>query len=132
MKKLIEEYKQFELTATPENWFCFDNECFRYLAQVEKGVIDHANDEMKEQIYAKSWDLTSKETQKLFTKVQNMIPHRIRDTASIHDARRIIMESAIPRAQFTKTIEENYIQIKDTLNELNKTKEHQNDYVGVL
>ena len=127
MKKLIDEYKHFDLTATPENWFCFDNESFRYLAQVEKGVIDHANDEIKKQIYAKSWDLTSKETQKLFTKVQNMIPHRIRDTASIHDARRIIMESAIPRAQFTKTIEENYIQIKDTLDELNKTKEHQND-----
>ena len=75
MKKLIEEYKHFDLTATPENWFCFDNESFRYLAQVEKGVIDHANDEIKKQIYAKSWDLTSKETQKLFTIVQNMIPH---------------------------------------------------------
>ena len=64
---------------------------------MEKGVIDHANDEIKKQIYAKSWDLTSKETQKLFTKVQNMIPHRIRDTASIHDARRIVIYKVPPR-----------------------------------
>ena len=42
----------------------------------------------------------------------------IRGSASIHDARRMIVESAVPRALFIKIVEENLMNIKRVLENL--------------
>ena len=94
---LVEEYKHFGLTATSENWFCFENESFRYVALVEKGLEDQT-DVTKKKSYAKSWNLATIEIKRLISKVlADLKPHQIRGSASIHDARRMIVESAVPR-----------------------------------
>ena len=115
---LVEEYKHFGLTATSENWFCFDNESFRYIAKIEKGLEDQT-DVNKKKSYAKSWDLATNEVKRLISKVSaDLKPHQIRGSASIHDARRMIVESAVPRALFIKIIEENLMNIKRVLENL--------------
>ena len=114
---LVEEYKHFGLTATSENWFCFDNESFRYIAKIEKGLEDQTDINKKES-YAKSWDLATNEVKRLISKVSILKPHQIRGSASIHDARRMIVESAVPRALFIKIIEENLMNIQIVLENL--------------
>ena len=75
---LVEEYKHFGLTATSENWFCFDNESFRYIAKIEKGLEDQTDINKKES-YAKSWDLATKEVKRLISKIlADLKPHQIR------------------------------------------------------
>ena len=77
--------------------FNTENEDLRYVALVEKGLEDQT-DVNKKKSYSKSWDLATIEVKRLISKVlADLKPHQIRGSASIHDARRMIVESAVPR-----------------------------------
>merc|ERR1712131_385010 len=49
---LLQNSGNIELDATPHNWFCFDNEAFRFLVQVVNG-LPYTDKEME--TYAVSW-----------------------------------------------------------------------------
>ena len=97
-----------------------DNESFRYLAAVKTGV---QFDEEEDRIFAASWDkarynnflsflslkerkiLLRSETDRLMDHVSTLHPHRVKDTVSINDVRRRILDLTKPLAEIAKRID---------------------------
>ncbi|XP_038059602.1 uncharacterized protein LOC119730679 [Patiria miniata] len=98
------ENKQVGIQATPSNYFCFDNEPFRFLACVKSGV-EFSQGEIN--TYAESWNRSVEETKKLFEHISSLRPHNIRNTLSMNEARRIILAMSKPLAEVAKTIQQN-------------------------
>ncbi|XP_038059627.1 uncharacterized protein LOC119730696 [Patiria miniata] len=96
--------KQVGIEATPSNYFCFDNEPFRFLACVKNGV-EFSKLEIK--TYAESWNASVEETKKLFKHIDSLTPHNIRNTLNMNEARRIIVAMSKPLAEVAKTIQQN-------------------------
>ncbi|XP_038059743.1 uncharacterized protein LOC119730783 [Patiria miniata] len=96
--------KQVGIQATPSNYFCFDNEPFRFLACVKSGV-EFSQGEIN--AYAESWNWSVAETNKLFKHISSLRPHNIRNTLSMNEARRIIVAMSKPLAEVAKTIQQN-------------------------
>ena len=92
------------IEATPDNYFCFDNEPFRFLACVKSGV-EFSKGEIN--TYAESWNKSVEETRRLFEYIGSLKPHKIRNTLSMNEARRIIVAMSKPLAEVAKTIQHN-------------------------
>ncbi|XP_076266086.1 uncharacterized protein LOC143199852 isoform X2 [Rhynchophorus ferrugineus] len=91
-----------------KNYFCFDNEAFRYLAAVKKGVKlngDARNDAMK------SWNKATSEFSKMVNYIGNLKPHNVRNTFAINEARRIIYMLSKPMADITQFIQDNILTL---------------------
>ncbi|XP_038060059.1 uncharacterized protein LOC119731108 [Patiria miniata] len=98
------EDKQVGIQANPNNYFCFDNEPFRFLACV-KNEVEFSQGEIN--TYAESWNRSVEETKKLFKHISSLRPHNIRNTLSMNEARRIIVAMSKPLAEVAKTIQQN-------------------------
>ncbi len=115
LNKMLEE-KKFGITANPNNYFCFDNEAFRFLACLHNKV--EFNDE-DIRTYAASWDRAVNETNKLFGHINKIPPHKIRNTLSMNESRRVIVAMSKPMAEVAKTIQENMQTAKDAMEQIN-------------
>ena len=111
MKELLKSCGDTGLDATPHNWFCFDNEAFRFLARV---MNDLPFTEEEKATYATSWTRSVNETMKVFSHPSLKQPHRILNTTSVNDARRTIVTLAKPMAAFIAKINENITDLKAT------------------
>ena len=96
--------KEVGIQATHHNYFCFDNEPFRFLACVKNGVEFSQGDI---NTYAESWNKSVEETMRLFHHISRLKPHKIRNTLNMNEARRIIVAMSKPLAQVAKTIQQN-------------------------
>ncbi|XP_072028096.1 uncharacterized protein [Amphiura filiformis] len=92
------------IKATPYNYFCFDNEPFRFLACLKNGVIFSQGDI---NTYAESWNRAVEETKRLFDHISTLKPHKVRNTLNMNEARRIIVAMSKPLAEVAKTIQQN-------------------------
>ncbi len=115
LNKMLEE-KKIGITANPNNYFCFDNEAFRFLACLHNKV--EFNDE-DIRTYAASWDRAVNETNKLFGHINKIPPHKIRNTLSMNESRRVIVAMSKPMAEVAKTIQENMQTAKDAMEQIN-------------
>ena len=108
---MIKEHEKDGLVCTPSNWFCFDNEAFRYLAI----AIKNLHDESKLEMYSESWTIAHGETLKLFKKAIEMKPHVVANTISVIQARKVCFELAHPLARFAQAMDisvKNCIKLK--------------------
>ncbi|XP_028397642.1 uncharacterized protein LOC114521398 [Dendronephthya gigantea] len=120
LNKMLKE-KRIGITANPKNYFCFDNEAFRFLACLHN-EITFSDEDVK--IYAASWEKAVNETNKLFGHIKKIPPHETKKTISMNEARRVVVAMSKPMAAVAKTIQENVqeannamVEIKnDTLN----------------
>ena len=104
LNKALRE-REVGIQATPRNYFCFDNEPFRFLACFKDGVKFCKADIDS---YAKSWDKSVEETKRLFKYINaELKPHKVKDTSSINGARRIILAMSKPLAEVARTIDYN-------------------------
>ena len=108
--------KKIGITANPENYFCFDNEAFRFLACL-KNKIGFSDEDIR--TYAASWDRAVNETKKLFEYVNKVPPHKIRNTLSMNEARRVIVAMSKPMAEVAKTIQENVEKANNAKEQIN-------------
>ena len=74
LEQLLTEHK-VGLTLDNTNYFCFDNETFRFLACLKNEV--HF-DEDERQMFSKSWEKSLKTTDRLLKCVAELIPHDIK------------------------------------------------------
>ncbi|XP_038059663.1 uncharacterized protein LOC119730719 [Patiria miniata] len=109
------EKKEVGIKATPSNYFCFDNEPFRFLACVKNGVL-FSEEEIN--TYAESWNRSVEETKKLFKHISSLKPHKIRNTLSMNEARRIIVAMSKPLAEVAKTIQQNVHEGKEVMTQI--------------
>jgi len=113
LKELLGKFGDIKLDATPDNWFCFDNEAFRFLARV-LNKLPYTEVEINR--YATSWTQSVEETLKLFNHENLKHPHRILNTLSVNDARRTIVTLGKPMAAFITEINNNI----NSMNEFKK------------
>ncbi|XP_072022179.1 uncharacterized protein, partial [Amphiura filiformis] len=92
------------IKATPQNYFCFDNEPFRFLACLKNGVKFNQGDI---NTYAESWNKSVDETKRLFEHINTLPPHKVKNTLNMNEARRIIVAMSKPLAEVAKTIQQN-------------------------
>ncbi|XP_072027712.1 uncharacterized protein [Amphiura filiformis] len=92
------------IKATPHNYFCFDNEAFRFLACLKNGVIFSQEDI---NTYAESWNKSVEETKRFIEHISALRPHRVRNTLNINEVRRIIVALSKILAKIAKTIQQN-------------------------
>ncbi|XP_038059710.1 uncharacterized protein LOC119730753 [Patiria miniata] len=107
--------KQVGIEASPSNYFCFDNEPFRFLACVKNGV-EFSPVEIT--TYADSWNKSVEETKKLFKYISFLTPHNIRNTLSMNETRRIILAMSKPLAEVAKTIQQNIQEGKEVMKQI--------------
>ena len=114
LNKMLRD-RNFGTLVTPHNYFCFDNEPFRILACVNNGVHFRQIDINP---YAKSWDISIDETKRLLEYITTELkPHKVRETLSMNEARRIILAMSKPLTEVAKTIDHN-------LESAQRAKEH--------
>ena len=91
--------------------FCFDNEAFRFLACLRNDI----QFEQKEvEAFSKSWDVAAAETTRLFNHIKTLLLHKVLNTLSVNDARRIIVEMSRPMAEITVIIQKNIQTMEET------------------
>ena len=114
MKNMIKKHEEDGLFCTPSNWFCFDNEAFRYLAI----AINDLHDALKLETYSESWKIAHDKTQELFEKAIEMKPHVVANTTSVNEARKVCIKLAQPLARFTQAMEisrQSCIELKEKI-----------------
>jgi len=91
-----------EVPTTRDTMFCIDSESFRYLAARNQGVefADATDDDFK-----KSWNRSVATCRRLVHQMKTLGPHRVRETATLNEARQQILLLAEPLARINKDIE---------------------------
>ena len=97
------------MRLTKQTVYCFDSESFRYLAAMKTANLDLGNRDD----YARSWERSVKETQRMLNHIRSVKPHSITATASLNTARKIITDLTIPMAEISRNISLNIQLIKE-------------------
>ncbi|CAG9771299.1 unnamed protein product [Ceutorhynchus assimilis] len=89
------------------NAFCFDNEAFRNLVAIKKGVklSDHM---IKSSV--ESWNRSTAQCWQMISYISDLKPHMVHNTAAVNEARRIIYQLSQPMADIAQLVNDN-IQI---------------------
>ena len=99
------QYRNIGIQATPDNYFCFDNEPFRFLACV-KNELKFSQTYIG--TYIMSWEQSVNEIKRLLQYIDTKLkPHKVRETMSMNEARRIILAMSKPLAEVAKNINYN-------------------------
>ncbi|XP_078349258.1 uncharacterized protein LOC144634233 [Oculina patagonica] len=109
LKELLQKYN-IGINLSPSNYFCFDNEAFRFLACNKSGIQFSSEDV---DLYSKSWVKSCDTTCKLFDLVKSMKPHETKKTLSLNEARNCIIAMSKPMGQAVQLIEINLKKIND-------------------
>ncbi|XP_054152830.1 uncharacterized protein LOC128951604 [Oppia nitens] len=115
LKKMLSEIKDqppyVDIPLTPYTQYYLDNESFQCLIAMTKGLVVS---EMERQASIVSWDKSVAECTRLFNYIVNgstgfqpLVPHKIQDTLSINNTRRLILALAKPIFLITNIIELN-------------------------
>ncbi len=90
--------------------YCIDNESFRFLAAVSSGLNFLEADS---ETFEESWAISVTECTRLMEYILTLNPHRVRDTLSISEARRLIDELADPVADMLLEMSMNITRFKE-------------------
>ncbi|KAH7131981.1 hypothetical protein B0J11DRAFT_455530 [Dendryphion nanum] len=94
---------QFQAVLPPlsqSNIYCFDSECFRYLAAKKLEDLDLG--EMED--YRRSWVKSATESQRMRSHFKSILPHSVTHTVSLNATRYLIESLIAPMRQVSKTI----------------------------
>ncbi|KAF2898089.1 hypothetical protein ILUMI_08089 [Ignelater luminosus] len=138
LKKILEDIKMnppfVEIPCNKNNIFCIDNEGFRFLAAL-KYNLSFTKEEKGD--FEKSWKKSSQECWRLLkyivgTDFNGLIPHRIQDTVSINEARRLIIRLSQPVAEIAQLIQTNLIVLQRHKDYLEANANNLNELQGKL
>jgi hypothetical protein len=98
----LHQNRGINMELTQNTIYCMDNCAFRYLCAKRQGVqFDdnvHAN-------YVEAWNKSWSETYRFIKHITDVKPHSASETATLNEARRIILSLAKPLALITKEIQ---------------------------
>ncbi|XP_054152846.1 uncharacterized protein LOC128951621, partial [Oppia nitens] len=116
MAKIREQPPNVDITLNKHTMYCLDNDSFQCLIGQRNGLVFN---EMEKHTYAMSWDNSVHECNRLINYVSNgstgiapLVPHKIQDTLSINDTRRMILALTEPAFIITNTIEKNMVVLE--------------------
>ena len=118
LNKVLRE-RSVGIRAIPQNYFCFDNEPFRFLSCVKNGF--HFSP-VEIDTYNNSWDKSVDEMTRLYEYINTQLkPHEVRETLCMNEARIIIVALSKPLAEVAKTINCNIQSCEDARNQIDLT-----------
>ena len=102
LRELIASSTDIDLPLCRETIYCIDNESVRFLAALKQGV-KFTKDEKKN--YSTSWETSLRETERLINYISSLPPHKVKNTLTLNNARRLVLVLGRPLAQITSTIQ---------------------------
>ncbi|GBG82397.1 hypothetical protein CBR_g34773 [Chara braunii] len=114
LKKVRHSPPNVDIQLGKRTIYSLDNESFRFLAAVKKGV--RFSDKQTAD-FAKSWKWSVSECRRLIDHILSLPPHKVQDTVSINEARRLILGLARPLGDISKVIQINKNLIEDKMSE---------------
>ncbi|CAG8782614.1 24357_t:CDS:1, partial [Racocetra persica] len=120
LKRQLQELKEnfnIEIKICKDTIYCFDNESFRYLVAVKKGMIFTDNDKEN---FISSWEKSTEESVRLLQYITSCTPHIIINTISLNKARQTVMILCEPLAEVNRNIQENTAAIKRLKKEIQR------------
>lgn len=115
LRKMLSRSRDVDIKLTKETIYCIDNESVRFLAALNQKI--QFDDEQKKQ-YAISWKTSAKETKRLVDYVSSLTPHTVKNTVSLNDARRLVIDLSRPIAEIGRNIQENISVIEQKKKEI--------------
>jgi len=129
LRELIENSTDIDLPLCRKTIYCIDNESVRFLAALKQGV---KFDEDEKKNYATSWEMSVKETERLIDYIKSLPPHKVKNTLSLNDARRLIVALSRPLAEITSTIQNNIGVVEQRRQEVEESIKHKQDLTNNL
>ncbi|KAI4462504.1 50s ribosome-binding gtpase [Holotrichia oblita] len=114
-----------------DNVFSLDNEAFRFLI-ARRNNIKFDDDEKDN--FGKSWTKSTKVSLELLKYMKSLKPHKIQETVSLNEARRLILRLSIPLAEIAELIQDNIQRnnrFKDALSDKSKSIDDLKKYLMV-
>ena len=124
LRQLLATNTDIDLRLCKETIYCIDNESVRFLAALKQGI---KFDEEEKKNYAISWEASVKETNRLIEYISSLPPHKIKNTLSLNDARRLIVALSRPLAEITSTIQNNIAVVEQRRREVLESTKHKDD-----
>jgi GTPase SAR1 family protein len=118
LKKQLEHLKNrsnVEIVTNRSTVYCFDNESFRFLAAIKGGITFTDADE---QSFAESWKRSVDESLRLLKYLVTRTPHKVRDTLSLNNTRKIVILLAKPLAEIGQLIQINISMATEQQNQI--------------
>ncbi|KAF5288459.1 hypothetical protein FQR65_LT02111 [Abscondita terminalis] len=116
LKRLLSTIKGVDICCEKKNMFCTDNESFRFLAAL-KNKVKFRKDDITN--FGKSWAQSNEECLRMIAYIvgdgnnPGLIPHEVKNTISVNEARRLIVQLTKPLAEIAQLIQDN-IRAVDT------------------
>jgi len=117
LKELLSRNPDVDIKLTKETCYCIDNESVRFLAALKQGV--QFDEEQKKQ-YATSWETSVKETERMIDYVSSLTPHKVKNTVSLNDARRLVIALSRPIAEIGANIQANINVVEQKKKEIDQ------------
>jgi GTPase SAR1 family protein len=110
LQKLLKENDNIPIQLSKSTIYCMDNESVRFLAAMKGGI---EFDEMERDNYAASWKKSVDEAMRMMRHISSLLPHAIKQTLSLNEARRSILAISRPIAVITTSIQNNINDLKE-------------------
>ena len=110
LRTLLAENPDVEIPLAKHTIYCMDNESFRFLSALKNGIEFEEKDR---QDYAASWNRSVEQTALLLKHIQTLKPHKVTDTLTLNDTRRIVISLSNPIAKISQNIQTNIALLKD-------------------
>ncbi|GBG93402.1 hypothetical protein CBR_g68530 [Chara braunii] len=114
LKKVRDAPPHVRIEVSESTIYCLDNESFRFLAAAKQGV--KFSDEQTAD-FARSWEISVNECRRLMNYVIGRNPHKVQDTVSVNEARRLILRLARPLGDISRLIQLNKQMMEEKMNE---------------
>ena len=123
LKQLLSENPDVEIALSKHTMYVLDNEAFRFLAAFHSNKINFNEQDVQD--YSRSWIRSISEIARLLKHVEELKPHKIKDTLSLNDARRLILRLTKPIAEISQNIQANIGVIEKKKKEIKEDKEYE-------
>jgi GTPase SAR1 family protein len=120
LRQLLQENPEVEIALSKQTMYFMDNEAFRFLAALKSNI---EFDQTDRQDYSTSWDRSVQETTRLLKHITSLKPHKTKDTLTLNDARRIIVNLTKPIAEISQNIQANIARLEEHKQEIESSKE---------
>ncbi|KAF5288460.1 hypothetical protein FQR65_LT02112 [Abscondita terminalis] len=110
LKRLLTTFKGIDIRCEKKNIFCTDNESFRFLAAL-KNKVKFSGDDVKN--FSQSWIQSYEECTRMIMYIAGddnnpgLTPHEVKNTISINEARRLIVQLSQPLAEIAQLVQDN-------------------------
>ncbi|OAP57288.1 hypothetical protein AYL99_08026 [Fonsecaea erecta] len=112
LEAVLKQFRDVNLGLFHDTVYCFDSESFRYLAAHKQQINLGSYDD-----YVRSWEQSATESRRLLNYIRQLEPHQVKNTISLNEARRLILQLTKPMAEIAQKINDT-IELNQRDNEL--------------